>query len=213
MATPQQVQALKNKAAALDTNRPLAAHLVLHESRAKGGVKMRAGRLFPFLAIFILLSDLPSSHAGEIRTIRDFENSAFSKKYQAKKSDSWALKSGGMNFSYAYADSESSESVSNCGVELSADRNNVTHYGVQWHGESTLKPARLTVKREEFLRDLLSSISEKIHKDAVIAYVKKNQATRYPGGMNTAPQEKIGNILVRSGVVGPSLIVVLDIRG
>ena len=171
---------------------------------------MRAERLFPFLAIFILLSDLPSSHAGEIRTTRDFENSAFSKRYRAKSSDSWPLKSGGMNFSYAYADSESD---SNCSVELSEDRNNVTHYGVVWNGESTLKPARLTAKREEFLKDLLSSISEKIDKDAVVAYVKKNQATRYPGGMNTAPQQKIGNISVRNGVVGPSLIVVLDIRG
>ena len=145
---------------------------------------------------------------GEARSILAFEGSTFSKKYPATRKTSWALRSGGMNFSYPYADSESDSGSS---VELSSDASRITHYGISWHGESKQLPAKLTLKREAFLRDLLRFIDSNAAADAVVAYVRKNAMLRYSAGMSAAPLHNIGGIGVKAVVVGSSLIITLDV--
>jgi hypothetical protein len=124
---------------------------------------MTLGRLFRLAPVGLLVASVAS--AGEIRSVRDFEGSAFSQTYRAKSQKSWPLRSGGTNFSYSYADSESDSSA---GLEMSPDANRITHYGVSWHGESKQQPATLTPKREKFLRTLLASVNDRINGDAVV---------------------------------------------
>src|SRR5262249_45588544 len=144
----------------------------------------------------------------EIRSIKDFESSAFSRKYPAQRARSWALKSGGTNFSYSYADSESDSS---CGVELSHNPQHITRYGISWYGESKQQTAILTRQREAFLRDLVSYIgANNLDANAIVGYVKDNQSKRYPGGMDTAPERTLGQYRMKVGVVGAALLVVLD---
>jgi hypothetical protein len=149
-----------------------------------------------------------TAYAGEIRSVADFDSSPFSKKYRATDKRSWKLRVGGMNFSYSYPDSDGDSSA---GIEMSPDADRVTHSSVQWHGESRQEPARLTRRREAFLRDLLASVNDKIDADAVVVYVKKNERLRYREGILTAPKQMVGGVDIRAGVVGSGLIVSLDV--
>lgn len=144
--------------------------------------------------------------AGEVRSTRDFEASAFAKQHKPLRTSSWPLKTDGTSASYAYVDFDSDSS---CSVDFTLKGETIEKFTVSWHGESRRQPARLTTRREAFLRELLASMKSRADAGAVVAYVKANQQLRYPDGVATAPERLIGGLNVKAGVTGSSLLVVL----
>ena len=143
-----------------------------------------------------------------ILTLDGFEKSQFLKKYKIVRKSNWSLKTGGTNYSYAFADPEGTdEKIS---VELSSEPFFLTRLGISFHGTSLRSPATFSQSREIFLRDLLSSTHPDVPIEKVISLVKSEQGRTYDGGSNQMPRVPIGNASVYVGTVGVSLIVGLS---
>jgi hypothetical protein len=159
----------------------------------------------PYVVTKIILDQPRASSPARALAIMDFERSPFFQKHRLVRKDEWALKSGGKNYSYSFADPENS--YSGIGIELSSNPADVKKISVSWHGKSTNEPARFTKAKENFIRDLLSSSFSDAKPEAVISYVRAQQGKRFPGGGNEMPRKTIGGIGVYSGTVGETLIV------
>jgi hypothetical protein len=160
--------------------------------------------LIPFALVFLVVPSLSIS-AAEIRSLGEFEASAFAKQHRPTEKSSWPLKAGGTVTNYSYADPESDSS---CSVEIVLVGDRIQRFSPYWYGESTLQPARFTARRERFLRDLFKSMSSQVDVDKIIVYVKANQAVRYPQGVASAPEQLVGGLHLKVGVTGSSLHVV-----
>lgn len=140
-----------------------------------------------------------------ILTLDGFEKSQFLKSYKTLSKSNWQLKTGGTNYSYAFADTDGTdEKIS---VELSSAPSFLTQLGISFRGSSLRSPATFTQTREKFLRDLLSSTHPDIPIEKVIELVKSEQRRTYDGGSTQMPKIPIGNTSVYVGTVGVSLIV------
>lgn len=162
-----------------------------------------------FLLFFIIIVFPCIVFAGSVVTIDQFESSSFQQDYKLKSKDSWALKSGGENFSYSYPDTENK--YSSGGIELSGNKNDIKTMSIHWNGESTLSPAKLTRPKEVMLAKLLEVIAPDLRIQDVVKYIRSQQDISYPGGGNSMPRTKIGKYKVHAGHVGETLILGVEI--
>lgn len=136
-----------------------------------------------------------------------FQDRGLLAKYTLLKRDQWTLNTGGTNFYYSFADSGNDRAVS---VEMGPSADNITTMGISWNGQSTLQPARLTMTRQQFLRDLLQALFPDASGDDVVSLVEVEQSRNYPDGSNTMPRKKVGAFGVYAGTVGESLVVGIE---
>lgn len=158
--------------------------------------------------VTLTLSKPAASQRVFILTLDGFEKSNFLKTHKPIRKSNWALKTGGTNYSYAFADPEGTDQ--NVSVDLSSEPLLLTRLGVSFHGTSVANAARFTERRERFLRDLLSSTHPDVHIDRLIALVKSEQARNYDGGSDQMPRVSLGSASAFVGTVGSSLIVGLQ---
>jgi len=156
-------------------------------------------------------ADLPlapnSATKNLLTSAKAFETSGFFKKNTPKK-DSWTLKTGGMNNSYSFDDTENlSTSINVSMTETKQGTSNVT---VIWYGKSTRAPARMTKTKEAFLTDLLRNAAPGISPQQVIADIKKVGSKDYPDGSTVMPRTSIAGIKMYAGSIGESLIIGIE---
>jgi len=159
----------------------------------------------PYVVTKIVVDQPHVSSPVRALAVRDFERSSFFQKHRLVRKDEWALKSGGKNFHYSFADPENADS--GIAVELSSNPADARKIAISWHGKSTKEPARFTRPKESFLRDLLTSTISDAKADALIVYVRAQQGKRYPGGGDAIPRKAVDGMSIYSGTVGETLIV------
>lgn len=137
------------------------------------------------------------------KTIADFEASVFFKKQIMERKNAWDLRTGGINNSYAFRDSENPYSTFD--VELTTKGQDVVEIGIHWNGKSTDQPAKITPKKMGHLTDL--ALFWGIGKQAkqIIDYAKSQQSKRYSGGPDQAPRKILGKITIHCGTTGETL--------
>ena len=133
------------------------------------------------------------------------EKSSFFVKYPPVRKAQWALRSGGTNFSYSFPDPDNPGQ--SFGFSLGPDASNITRADVSWHGTSISAPARLTLLREEFLRDWLRAVFPEIDAERVVAIAREEQARNYDGGSGVMPRKRVPGFDVIAGTVASSLVV------
>lgn len=168
----------------------------------------RQGDPGPYVVTKITIDQPRVSSAARALTVTDFERSPFFQKHKLVRKDEWALKSGGKNFSYSFADPENP--YSGIGIELSSNPADATRLSVSWHGNSTNEPATFTGSKENFLRDLLKSTYSDVQPEPLISYIRARQGKRYPGGGDAIPRKRIEGVSVYCGTVGETLIVGIE---
>ena len=161
-------------------------------------------RLAATVTIAVLPATLLTHAQAKTVSIAQFEKSTFLVKYKLVSKDQWSLRTGGTNFSYSFADTESGRTTS---VEMGPTAATVKRLGISWNGRSTLQPARLTQRRQEFLTDLLGACFPGVGADSIASLVKTAQTMNYPDGSDSMPRTKVGMVSVYVGTVGESLIV------
>ncbi len=75
------------------------------------------------------MTQFVQSAAGDVRTLREFEASAFAKRHRPLRTSSWPLKAGGTNTSYSYVDPDSDSS---CSIEFVIKENVIQSFAVSW---------------------------------------------------------------------------------
>ena len=154
----------------------------------------------------------PSANAMQssvfVLSIDAFEKSVFLKTNNVLRKSHWPLRTGGTNYSFAFADPEGS--AERVAVELSSDPAFLTKLGVSFSGRSTESPASFTPRREQFLRSLLSTTHPDIPVDQLIKLISQEQHKYYAGGSDKMPRIQVGNARAFVGTVGAELIVGLD---
>ncbi len=130
------------------------------------------------------------------------------KTYKPVRKSNWSLKTGGTNYSYAFADPDGT--AENLSVELSSNSIFLTKLGVSFHGTSLRNPAIFTERRERFLRALLASTHPDVSIDKIVQLVRSEQGRTYSGGSDAMPRIEVGNAHLFVGTVGATLIVGLD---
>lgn len=140
-----------------------------------------------------------------ILTIKDFERSNFLAAHPLAEKSKWALKSGGSNFSYSFADPENiGQSI---GIELNSNPLFITNMSISFTGMSINNPARLSPTKEIFLKSLIDSTYPDINFEEFIAHIRSLQNNRYPGGSSTMPRSSLGDNSIAAGVVASSLVI------
>lgn len=162
----------------------------------------------PYVVTKILIDEIGVPSAASALSVVDFERSPFFQKHKFVSKDEWALKSGGKNYYYSFADPDNPDS--GIGVELSSNPANVRKISVSWNGKSTYEPATFTRMKEGFLRDLLGSTVSDIKPDALVSYVRGQKGKNYPGGGNVIPRKRLNGVSVYCGTVGETLIVGIE---
>lgn len=156
-------------------------------------------------------ADLPpapsSATKNFLTSAKAFETSDFFKK-NAPKKDSWPLKTGGINNSYSFDDTENLSTSIN--VSMTETKHGTSNVSVIWYGKSTRAPARMTKTKEAFLADLLRNAAPDISPQQVIEYIKKVGSKDYPDGSTVMPRTSIRGIKMYAGSVGESLIVGIE---
>jgi len=178
----------------------VAIHLVFLRPAAEGPYRV--------VSIGASLPPAPSSATKNLLTnAKAFETSDFFTK-NAPKKDSWPLKTGGMNNSYSFDDTENLGTSIN--VSMTETEHGTSNVSVIWYGKSTRAPARMTKTKEAFLTDVLRNAAPSISPQKVIAYIKKVGSKDYPEGSTVMPRTPIAGIKMHAGSVGESLIVGIE---
>ena len=142
-----------------------------------------------------------------LTSAKAFEATSFYKKNFPTK-DSWPLKTGGMNNSYSFDDSENLGA--HISVSITETNSGPSDVSVIWYGKSTKAPARMTKTKEAFLSDLLSVTAPSVNPKQVVAYIKKVGSKSYSGGSTAMPRTKIAGLNMHAGTAGESLIVGIE---
>lgn len=156
-------------------------------------------------------ADLPPAPSNATKNLlasaKAFEATSFYKKNFPTK-DSWSLKTGGMNNSYSFDDSENLGA--HISVSITETKSGPSDVSVIWYGKSTKTPARITKTKEAFLSDLLSVTAPSVNPKQVVAYIKKVGSKSYPGGSTAMPRTTIAGLNMHAGTAGESLIVGIE---
>jgi hypothetical protein len=138
------------------------------------------------------------------RTIADFESSAFYEKQTLiSKDPAYNLRTGGKNNSYSFEDPENN--YSSVGVDLTTKGQDIVEVGIHWNGQSTSRPAKMSPKKIEQLKDLAALWGAHDQANAIVDYVETQQSERYTGGSSQAPRKSIGPISIHCGTTGETL--------
>jgi hypothetical protein len=162
----------------------------------------------PYVVTKIVVDQPNVSSPSRALAVSNFERGSFFQKHRLVRKDEWALRLGGKNFYYSFADPENADS--DIGVELSSNPADVRKIAVSWHGTATKEPARFTRSKERFLRDLLAATFSDVEADTLIAYARAQHGKRYPGVGDTIPRKALAGANVYSGAVGEALIVGIE---
>jgi hypothetical protein len=149
---------------------------------------------------------LAAPPVAQSRTIADFESSTFYKKETLiSKNPAYDLRTGGKNNSYSFKDTENT--YSSIGVELTTKGQDIVEVGIHWNGQSTLRPAKMSPKKIEQLKDLAAFWGAPGQAKAIVDYAKSQQSKQYSGGSDQAPRKTLGPITIHCGTTGETLWV------
>jgi len=155
-----------------------------------------------------------NSISSEIKTLDDFNKSAFFKKYQQTRPvDSWSLKNGGLNYSFAFS-LGSEEPSSILAIEIvfkSKETPMVLSYGVTFYDDlATLsRPTKFTKSKRQILQDFIRSIDSSLPLKDIMVYIQEQSNFDYDRILD-APQKKFTKYFFRAGTVGPDLIIDIE---
>ena len=150
----------------------------------------------------------------KIKTLDDFLNSSFIKKYSLRREmDSWPLRDGGYNnyFSFQLGKDKYSWFIVEV-VTVSKNDPEVFHIGIMFHDESEpyTYPTRFTEQIKEISQYFMNSLDSTLHLKDVINYVQE-QSNVQLHGIADASRKNFGNYSFRVGTVGRDLIISIDI--
>lgn len=149
---------------------------------------------------------LAAPPVAQSRTIADFESSTFYKNETLiTKGPPYDLRTGGKNNSYSFKDTENA--YSSIGVELTTRGQDIVEVGIHWNGESTLRPAKISSKKIEQLKNLAAFWGVSGQAKSIVDYAKSQQSKHYSGGSNQAPRKSLGPISIHCGTTGETLWV------
>lgn len=177
-------------------------------------------RRITFYIVIILTSvfvGVSISSSAEIKTLEDFRNSAFIKKYpQKRQMRSWSLRDGGYNYSFSFplGNPPLYDEYDWFSVEVvvkSKDSPIIYHLGIMFHDESAPSgPTSFTKHIREISQDFIRSIDSTLPLKDVVEYVQSKSVFKYPGGILDAPKETFAKYSFRVGIVGHDLIISID---
>lgn len=161
------------------------------------------------------ISTLPNPKSQSVaidpRLIIQFEKSEVFQKYAIRERSQWTLNTGGVNFNYMFTDPDSPDERSS--IEMTSDQGNIKTLGIILKGSSTLQPAKLTVRREERLYNLIRFFYPTLNFDELMALIRAEGGISYDGGSDSMPRKKFNADSVYVGTVGPDLIVGIESQG
>jgi len=158
-----------------------------------------------FLLLFASIA-LAAPTVAQSRTIVDFESSTFYRKETLiSKDPAYDLRTGGKNNSYSFKDTENT--YSSVGVDLTTKGQDIVEVGIHWNGQSTLRPAKMSPKKIEQLKDLAVFWGVPGQAKAIADYAKSQQSKHYSGGSSQAPRKSLGPITIHCGTTGETLWV------
>lgn len=111
---------------------------------------------------------LPSD---KIKTLSDFDYSQFCKDYNCKKTDSWALNSGGVNNTYDIQDTNARDKYDYIGIEITTENNLTMNFGLMYFGR---EDSKLTQNDLQIAYKLFESIDSTQNTNLVKNYVAQN---------------------------------------
>jgi len=169
-----------------------------------------------YLVILIIVMVIGGSFStgmcAEVKTLQDFKNSSFLKKYpQKKQMDSWALRDGGYNNSFSFRLGNDPDSWFSVEVVTKSTSNPIVfHYGLMFHDESVPDyKTKFTKQIRDIVQDFISSIDSGWPIKDVIEYAQNQSAVKY-SKIADAPKNMFGKYSVRAGTVGNSIIISID---
>jgi hypothetical protein len=83
----------------------------------------------------------------------------------------------------------------------------MSNLGVTFYGNSLSSPARLSTRKQHFIRDLLRSTFPTVDAGAFVVLVRSEAERDYPDGSNSMPRHPIGGELAFAGRVGADLVI------
>ena len=149
----------------------------------------------------------------EVKTLDDFRESTFIKKYpQKKQMTSWALRDGGYNNSFSFR--LGNDEFSWFSVEVGTKSQNnplVQNYGIMFHDESnpSIWPTKFTEQIKSIFQDFIKSMDSTLDIKNISSYVQEQSLSKYHQ-IKDAPMKTIGKYSFRVGTVGHDLIIRID---
>lgn len=168
--------------------------------------------------VFVFWGSLFSTVCAETKTLQDFKNSAFIKKYpQKNQMKSWPLRDGGYDNSLSFRLGNDPDSWFSIDVVTkSANNPIISRFGLMFHDESGVDyKTKFTPKIKDIIRDFISSLDSGWPQKDFLEYVQNQSAIKY-SRISDAPRQTFTslsgkNYYVQVGTVGNSIIVGIDI--
>jgi hypothetical protein len=167
----------------------------------------RSISLFFIIAVSLTLFTWHSSSwSAEIKTLPEFQNSSFIKKYsQSKPMESWPLKTGGYSNSFTF--------------DLKIDKNSIVLLEILTKSEanpsiyrySTIFHSAYTKKMTSFFHAFFSAVDSSLDAKAVTDYIQKRAAVKLRKSSD-APKQTFGKYSVRVSNVLNGVTVSLEKR-
>jgi len=161
----------------------------------------------PYITMAVALSILTwhsTSCSAEIKTLQEFQNSLFIKKYsQSKPMESWPLKAGGYSNSFTF--------------DLKIDKNSLVFLEILTNSKdnptiyrySMIFHAGYTKQMKSFFYDFFSTVDSSVDSKAVNDYIQKQAAVKLRKSSD-APKKTFGKYSVRVGNVLNAVTISID---
>lgn len=161
--------------------------------------------LFFTLALPLTMFAWPSScWSAEAKTLHDFQNSSFIKKYsQSKPMEAWPLKAGGYSNSFTFDLKIDKNSIVLLEILTKSEANPIIYrYAMIYHSS-------YAKQMTSFLRDLLSAVDSSLDSKAMINYIQKRSSVKLRRS-SEAPTQTFGKYSVRVSNVLNGVTVSLE---
>jgi hypothetical protein len=198
------------------------------EREKKGRNKMREKILLVINGILIFLFGLTAISMGsEIKTIEDFRNSSFIKKYKPQRTKSWDLRDGRYNYSFSFYFSDfwkrsptdnhiygESDWFSAEVQTKSKNDSKICSLGIMFVDEPEVPPqsewyVKFTKHIKDISQDLISSIDSSLPLKDIMGYVESHSTFKLgrEESISDAPKKTFGRYFFQVGLSGPHLII------
>lgn len=174
---------------------------------------MRNRLIFAIAIILIISFGVSITYSAEIKTLEDFKNSIFLKKYSPKRDmKSWPLRDGGYNNSFGFQ--LGTDEYSWFSIEIvTKSKNNpiIINCGISFHDESDplVHPTKFTMQIKTIFSTFLNSIDPSLPTKDINNYVQKQSLSKYRV-ITDAPKKTYGKYSFRVGTVTHMLIIDID---
>ena len=194
----------------------------------KGRNMMREKIVLIINGILIFLFGLTSISMGsEIKTIEDFRNCSFIKKYKPQRTKSWDLRDGRYNYSFSFyfSDFWKRSPTDNhiydkndwflVGVQTKSKNNfTVCSLGLMFHDEPEGPSVdkwyvKFTKHIKDISQDLITSIDSSLPLKDIMDYIESRSTFKLGREQNIsdAPKKSFGRYFFQVGLIRPDLII------